>query len=1489
MHLRSGLSALIGLILALLLVQPAVSAPGAVDFAPGAHLRFEHLTIDDGLSQNAGLALLQDRQGYLWIGTQDGLNRYDGYTITQFKHDPDNLQTISANSVIALYEDRDGFLWIGTWGGGLNRLDPLSGQFTRYVSDSQNPASLSHPIVTDIFQDESGALWVATLGGLEKFDPASGIFTHFRHDPADSTSLSSDSISVIVPAADGKLWIGTGAFGAPGAGLNLFDPTNGASQRFAASGECLASPNISDILPDSQGNLWIAFGGYAVSGGGLDRYNPQTGVCSHFDNARTFNNQITDNNLTDLAFDRDGALWITSWSSGVWRMSPGGQFSGIHHNPADPESLSNDNTFSVLQDRSGIIWIGTLSAGINKLSLDTLQFRTYRADSSKPNSLPSNHIGSFAETADGKIWIGTWESGLARFDSVSGAFTPYKNDPANPQSISSDLVMSLYADSDGTLWAGTLGGGLNHLDPRTGQFTRYQNDPSNPASLLENQVTYITRDPAGRLWVGNFGGLSRLDPGAQGFVNYPMPAPATTFRMIGDELWIGTWGGGVYRLDLSDPASLDPAKATFSTLAHDPANPNSLSQDGVWAIVQSHDSLVWLATEGGLNRYDPKTDQFKAYTEKDGLRNTTILGLLQDKSGFLWLTTNNGLAKFDPQAETFDIYDKSDGLQGNEFNSNAYFQARNGDFYVGGVSGFSIFDPLNLRQNELPPPVVITDFSIFNTPQPLNPAETIRLNYDQNFISFEFAALDFHDTRNNQYAYMLEGFDDDWVQAGERNYASYTNLPGGDYTFRVRAANSDGIWNETGATLKLTVTPPFWQTWPFQLGLFLGVVSLVVVGFQWRVRAVREQNTRLQAMVNEQKRVEAELRQSEVRFRAMYENAAIGISLIAPDGRVLAVNPVLSKLSGRSEAELMEIGGQGLTYPDDKDIGRQEFYEVLSGARDSYQVEKRYVHKNGHVQWMRQSVSAVRDENGQALYMVVIAEDIDERKRAVEELRESEARFKAMFENAAVGVALMSLDRRIVQINPTVTEITGYSAEEMAAINPSELVLEEDRAIDGELFLELVDGKRDQYLTEKRYIRKDGSFFWGRVNFALVRGEAGKPLYIVGIIEDITEEMEAERTLAESEARFRTLYDSAEMGIVLVDLGSDGNLPLDEARFNHLVANQRLNPAMQRMFGYTTEELQHTSIASLIYPEDVGIDRQEFRQLLTGEIDSFRVEKRFVRKDGSVFWGRLTDSLARTADGTPSMVIGIIEDITEEKRSAEKLAAQEAEHRRLLEQRIAERTDELNLANERLREKAAQDAVTAERTRLARDLHDAVTQTLFSTTLIADVLPDIWEMNPDEGKRRLEEVRQLTRGALAEMRTLLVELRPNALVEVPLPTLLRQLTEALIGRSRMNIQLSAEGERKLPADVQVGLYRLAQEALNNVVKHAKASQAVVTLRCSGESVRLTVADNGVGFDPSTVTADHLGLKIMRERAEAIGAKLSVYSEPGEGTQISVVW
>lgn len=498
----------------------------------------------------------------------------------------------------------------------------------------------------------------------------------------------------------------------------------------------------------------------------------------------------------------------------------------------------------------------------------------------------------------------------------------------------------------------------------------------------------------------------------------------------------------------------------------------------------------------------------------------------------------------------------------------------------------------------------------------------------------------------------------------------------------------------------------------------------------------------------------------------------------------------------------------------------------------------------------------------------------EEQQRKGAALAESEARFRTMFETSAIGIGIMGLDLRVISINPALCQMYGYTCEELIGRTSALVLHPDDTPRAAQKLQDLVAGKVNQFSDERRYIRKNGEAFWTRTAMSMVRDAQGAPLYIVGMVADINEERLALAKLQESEARFRAMYNNAAVGMATISLD------------RRILS---VNETSARITGYSVEELLNTDPGRLSHPDDAAVGMAQFGDLIAGKIPQYQMEKRFIRKSGEVFWGRVSYSAVPGADGRPEYLVGLIEDISQERLAQEHLAAQEAQHRRQLEQRIAERTEELSAANERLREKAAQDAVAAERTRLARDLHDAVTQTLFSTTLIADVLPDIWEMNPAEGKRRLEEVRRLTRGALAEMRTLLVELRPNALTEIPLPTLLRQLTEAMVSRApQIAIHFTAQGDCSLPADVQVGFYRIAQEALNNVVKHARAGQAVVSLRLC-EPVRLIVADNGAGFDPGAVSADHLGLRIMRERAEAIGARLSVYSEPGEGTQISVLW
>ena len=1372
---------------------------------PGSVVHFEHLSIADGLSQNAGLSIFQDSQGYLWIGTQDGLNRYDGYSFTIFKHDPDDATSLSHNAILAIVEDTEGYLWIGTWGGGLNRFDPATQSFTGYRSDPEDGSSLSHDVVTSIEQDSTGVLWVGTLGGLNRYDPTTDSFDRFQHNPEDPKSLSSDAVSLIFEDSNRRLWVGTGAYGVEGAGLNHFDPASGQAVRYQhieSDSRSLSNNNISSMYEAPDGTFWIATGGFSLTGGGLNHFDPHTGRAQQFSHDPSVEDSLSDDTLMTLRGDTDGILWIGTWSAGLNRMelSRPGHFLHYQNDPYFPDSLSGNEVWSLYEDRAGILWIGTSHSGVNKLHPKSGQFSLYRHNPGNPASLSADAVGAFAEDRKGNIWIATWGGGLERLNLRTGEFAHFRYDPDDPGSLSDDLFMDVYVDEDDRVWAGTLGKGLDALDPVTRRVTHYRHDPENPASLADDNIASILPDTKGGLWIGTFGGLSHYDPLANTFTNYSNdPASPTSLgenKVVSlhldvnrNSLWIGTWGGGLSQLDLSDPRHADPSQATFFNYRHDPADPASLSENSVWVIHESQDGGLWLGTQMGLNRLDPDSGTFTRYTEKDGLPNNAVLGILEDEVGHLWLTTNNGLAQFDPQANMFTTYDASDGLQSNEFNSNAYYRARSGIMYIGGIHGFNIFNPEHIQPSLVPPQVALTGFEVFNEPLAidLTSREPIELSYEQDFISFEFAALDFAAPQKNRYAYKLEGFDREWIQAGTRRYATYTNLPGGEYIFHVKASNADGIWNEVGVAVPVSIMPPLWQSWWFVGSLVFVLGAFVAGGFRWRLSAIREQNILLETQiaqrtyelretnalleseVEQRRRAEAtlakraaeELHQSEERFRVMFENAAIGIALVGMDRRPLEANAALIKMTGYSPEEFFKLSGVELSYPEDADVGIPELQQVLAGTLDSYQIEKRYVRKDGQIYWVRLTNSVVRAPDSKPQYFVTMIEDINDQKHAAEELRKSQARFQAIFDNVAVGVAVLSLERRPLSLNTTAEQIVGYSLEELQEIDPRSLAVPEDRGMDTNLFQELIEGTRNSYVMERRYRHKDGRVFWARVNYSLVRDLSGKPDYLIGIIEDIDEQKRAQERFAEQEADYLLML--------------------------HQKVEER------------THELQETNV---------------------------RLQR-------------------------------------------------EIEHRAKIEQELAE--------------KAANEAVTADRTRLARDLHDAVTQTLFSASLIAEVLPDLWDMDGEEARNSTEELRQLTRGALAEMRTLLLELRPATLTQARLSDLIRQLCEAFIGRSRLPIALNIEGERNLPPEVQVAYYRIAQESLNNVFKYARASRVDVSLCLSPSGVRFEVRDNGIGFDTSTTRPTSLGMRIMRERAEAIGAELHVSSAPGAGTNIEVTW
>ena len=1476
-------------------------------YAQSDNLRFENISTEQGLSQSTVTAILQDRQGFMWFGTEGGLNKFDGYQFYVYKHDENDPLSLSDNVITSIYEDRNGDLWVGSF-KGLDRLDKTTGTFIHYtqmLTGEENPGEI---IVSVITQDQSGTLWIGTdEKGLISLDLKTNRSTVYEHNSDDLTTLSNNTIDTVYEDRDGILWIGTSM------GLDRFERSTGTfTHGFQDSSELDILDNVSILAlhEDSTGALWIG------TKEGLFQWDRGSDVILEYRHDPNNLGSLSDDSVRCIFSDSQGKLWIGT-RNGLDRYDAE-QKRFIHyiHNLNDPQSLISDSIRTVYEDRSGVIWIGTAGGGISKYAWATHKFDLYKYNPGQMNSLSDNNVWSIYEDSSDNLWIGTFSAGINKLDRISGRATVYQSDPGESNQLSDNAIRAILEDRSGNVWVGTEFGGLNRFDPETEIFYHYQNDPADPGSLSSDNVFDIYEDHLGRLWIGTQGGgLNLLDPATGSFTHYqhdpsdPFSISNNNLRVIYEDhtdiLWIGTLGG----VNLFDGQT-----NRFTLYRHDPQNPQSLSTDFVASIFEDAQGTIWIGTfGGGLNRFDRATQTFSHYTEKDGLPDNTVYGILSDSEGYLWLSTNQGLAKFNPNEGTFRNYDISDGLQGNQFNPGAFFQSKNGEMFFGGTQGLNTFFPELVTDNPVPPPLVITAFKKFNQTIDLSADEPIQLSFQDNFISFEFAALDFNAPEKNQYAYQLEGIDKDWVFAGTRRYVSYTNLPGGKYVFRVKGSNNDGIWNESGITIPIKITPPFWQTgWFISICFVLFSVSLVV-GFQWRVRTVKENARRLEDLVeqktselretNEQLEIEVEnrtraeeelarraadeLRHSEARFEAIFENAAIGIGIMGFDRQLMDANPALCCMFGRSLDELIGQTPVLVTYAEDYPQTTQEFQGFVSGEKDYYESERRYVRKNGETFWAHVTMNIVRDAENNPLYIVAMVLDIDNQKRIQLELLRSEERFRATFESSAIGMGLLAPDGKILEVNDAVCKMSGYTVEELRQRYDHQNVYPEDLHVGDEFSAELFAGHRDSYELEKRYVRKNGEVFWARQTISAVRNPDNTVAYLVGMIEDIDAQIKMWSDLQASEARFRAIFENVAVGVAIMSLDRRA---------------LAINPVAETIIGYKLEELENINPVLLAVSEDRSIDTELFQELIQGTRDSYVMERRYRRKDGRVIWARINYSLVRDPKGHPSYLVGMIEDIDDQKRSAERLAAQEAEYRLTLENRVAERTRELTQINQRLEEeitqrkkaeqalaeKAAQDAIVNERTRLARDLHDAVTQTLFSSSLIAEVIPDLWMIDPAEGQRRLEELRQMTRGALAEMRTLLVELRPNSLVQIPLPDLLRQLCESLIGRARLPIQFTAEGQAKIPPDVQIALYRITQEALNNIVKHAKATRVIVSLQM-GEVVRLMIVDDGSGFDLAAVSPENLGLKIMCERAESIGTHCSIYSQPGEGTQISIIW
>lgn len=852
-------------------------------------VKFQHLSVEQGLSQSSVLCIVQDHKGFLWFGTEDGLNRYDGYRFTTFRPETGNRYSLSYNIVFAIHEDRRGRLWVGTNGGGLNRFDHRLERFIRYTAIPGKSNSISDLNINCIYEDRDGCLWIGTaLGGLKKLlpdganDPATAVFVRYRHEPDDPGSLSGNNITSIYRDAGGVLWVGTN-----NSGLNKMVPGSPVQENSKPTfiryrippdaGASFPANNVMALGEDRHKTLWVG------TQNGLYRFHPETGKTERC-RADTGDPSCLSHDYIRLIFkDRAGVLWIGTDGGGLNKMIPGQRpedqptFVRYRYDPNNPFCLRNNAVESIYEDHQGILWVGLYRGGVNKLRLkddkgvhrEHEQFVHYQTIPNNPNSLSHNAVNAICEDSSGTLWVGTDGGGLNRVTPPSDEdrpleFAHFQQDQHNPSGLNDNIVTALHADRYGVIWVGTYTGGLSR---RVGdKFVHFTADPQIPGSLGNNFVMAIHRDRQDTLWVGTVGGgLDRLDNpdteiaarGEARFVNYRNEPGNTSslsdnnvmclYEDRAQNLWIGTVGGLNH---------FDRGTGVITRFLHNPGDHLSLGSNFIRVIYQDSSGVLWVGTNGGgLNRLvpaaSPDSATFMRYREADGLPNDVVLGILEDDRGNLWLSTNKGLSRFDPKTEVFKNFDAKDGLQGDEFNRGAFCKSRSGEMFFGGNHGFNVFHPAEIRESFHVPAVVLTGFLVQNRPVPIGPlpdgrillkksiteTEAITLSYRDSVFSFEFAALHFANPSRNSFAYKMVGLETEWNRVGSRNYVSYSTLPPGDYLFRVIGANSDGAWNETGAAIRITITPPFWKTWWF---LAISVILLLMALLTVHIYQVRQ-------------------------------------------------------------------------------------------------------------------------------------------------------------------------------------------------------------------------------------------------------------------------------------------------------------------------------------------------------------------------------------------------------------------------------------------------------------------------------------------------------------------------------------------------------------------------------------------------------------------------------------------------------------------------
>lgn len=818
--------------------------------------RFEHITSEDGLSQNTVLCIFQDSEGFLWFGTFDGLNRYDGFGFKVYKTDQNDSTSIVGQGFYAIVEDKNKDLWIASLGEGLNRYSRSLDKFKRYRKEDRSSNSLISNRVRALLYDSKERLWIGTEEGLCRYDFETDRFIDYTQIIPFHKYERSEYITSMAEDSSGFIWLGTWN------GLIKYNPRNNSSEFYfniPDDERSLEGNFVNALFVDKTGRLWIG------TSEGLNKYSESENNFIRYNNPYT--EQSADKTIRAITEDNDNNLWIATNINGLYKFDKSSKkFTHYHYQHNNPHSLNSNNVYSLCKDNEGIIWIGTNGGGVNKLDFKKSRFRFLTLPENEKSGGNPVMIYSILEDNRGYLWIGTYGNGVYRLNPSHKSYVKFVHNANDANSLMDNRIRTIYQDREGDIWIST-DLGVSKYNPGKNNFINYT------TPFLSSYLAFsISQINTGEILFATYsGGLNIYDKGKNRLTIFRHD-PKVTNSIASDNLWTAfqdsqgrIWVG----TDESGLDLFDYKNKTFRHFKHNPDDSTSISDNKVLSLFEDSRGRLWAATVQGINLIITDANgniSFKSYTKKDGLPDNNIQSVLEDSEGNLWISTNKGISKFNPYKNTFINFDRSNGLPSNEYYVRSAAKIKStGDFIFGGNKGMVMFNPEEIVIDTIPPKVVLTDFELFNSPVKIGDEidgdiilpkhisflREINLSYKQNVFTIEFAAMKFSAPDKNSYAYKMEGLDKDWNYIGNRNYAVFSRIPPGKYTFHVKAANSFGYWNEEGVSINIIIHPPFYQTLWFRLAGALFLLIAIVASYRIKINSVRKRQNELESLIKE--------------------------------------------------------------------------------------------------------------------------------------------------------------------------------------------------------------------------------------------------------------------------------------------------------------------------------------------------------------------------------------------------------------------------------------------------------------------------------------------------------------------------------------------------------------------------------------------------------------------------------------------------------------